>query len=200
MKTYSDHWSILSTPEISFRRAMVVHNLQRLEQTIENTPVNQQARQSFAEKKEKLGGWLNIVDCDLETRSRLGKTFAGAPESIQETVRARRGNPAKLREFVNEIYLELPDAIQESKMSPAVLAETLSSMPIQELSQFVSDNEAVFAHTSLPEFYSHYTTRRWVLVKDEQAKIEGLDQLLVKSLEQPNRLEKKKYFDGMQVF
>ncbi|MCI0614996.1 hypothetical protein L0244_18555, partial [bacterium] len=184
MKNYSDHWSRFSTVEVSFQRSLIVHNLQRLEQTIENSSINPQALQAFEEKKGKLLGWLNIIDCDLETRQRLGRTFTGASESVQKMVRARRNDPAKLREFVDERYVELPDAIQESEMSPTVLAEMLSGMSAQELEQFKAGNEAVFAHTSLPEFYSHYAVKRWIVVKDEQAQSEGLDQLLANSLEQ----------------
>ncbi len=185
MKNYSDdHWFRFSTTEVSFHRSLIFHNLERLQQTIENSTVNPQALNAFEEKKSKLLEWLNIIDCDLETRQRLGKTFTGASESIQKIVRTKRNDPAKLREFVDDRYLELPDAIQESKLSPTVLTEMLSGMSTQELVQFKTENEAVFSHISLPEFYSHYAVDRWIVVKNEQAQREGLDQLLASSLEQ----------------
>ncbi len=184
MKNYSDHWLRYSTIEVSFHRSLIVHNLQKLEQTIKNSPINSQALQAFEEKKGKLLGWLNIIDCDLETRQRLGKTFTGASESVQKIVCASRNAPAKLRKFVDERYLELPDAVQESELSSIVLAGMLSGMSAQELKQFVTDNEAVFAHVNLPEFYSHYAAKRWIVVKNEQSQSEGLDQLLAISLEQ----------------
>ncbi|MDA2922114.1 hypothetical protein MYX07_02475 [Patescibacteria group bacterium AH-259-L07] len=184
MKNYSNHWLRYSTVEVSLRRSLIVHNLWRLEQTLENSTINPQAMNTFDEKKAKLLGWLNIIDCDLETRQRLGKTFTGAPETIQKMVRARRNNPAKLREFVDERYLELPDAIQESELSPIVLAEMLSGMSPQELEQFKTKNEDVFNHVNLPGFYAHYATKRWIVVKNEQAQSEGLNQLLTSFLEQ----------------
>lgn len=184
IQDYFSYRSRRSTTEVSFNRSLIVHNLQRLEQAIENSSINPQALQTFEEKKEKLLGWLNIIDCDLETRQRLGKTFLGASESVQMIVLARRDSPAKLREFVDQIYLELPDAVQESEMSPTLLAELLCGMSPQELKQFKTDNEAAFANVSLPEFYSHYAAKRWIIVKNEQAQNEELDQLLVNSLGQ----------------
>ena len=184
MKNYSDHWLRYSTTEVSVHSALIFHNLERLQQTIKNSKINPQALNAFEEKKSKLLEWLNIIDCDLETRQRLGKTFTGASESIQKIVRTKRNDPAKLREFVDDRYLELPDAIQESELSPTVLAEMLSGMSTQELAQFKTENEAVFSHISLPEFYSHYAAKRWIVVKNEQAQSEGLDQLLANSLEQ----------------
>lgn len=195
MKNYSDHWLRYSTIEVSFHRSLIVHNLRRLEQTMENSSINPQAISTFEEKKAKLFGWLNIIDCDLETRQRLGKTFTGASESVQKMVRARRNDPVKLKEFVDERYLELPDAIQESELSPSILAEMLSGMSVQELEQFKTDNEAVFSHVSLPEFYSHYAVKRWIIVKNEQAQSEGLDQLLANSLEQLSAKTKER--DGI---
>lgn len=191
MRCYSDHWLRFSTTEVSFYRSFIVHNLQRLEQTIENSSINPHALGAFEEKKAKLLGWLNIIDSDLETRQRLGKTFTGASESVQKIVIARRNDQAKLREFVNEKYLELPDTVQECGPSPIILAEMLSGMSVQELEQFMTANEAVFKHVSLPEFYSHYATKRWIVVKNEQAQGEGLDQLLANSLEQLPAKSKK---------
>ena len=194
MKNYSAYWLRYSTVEVSFHRSLIVHNLQRLEQTIKNSPINPQ---TFEEKKAKLLGWLNIIDCDLETRQRLGKTFTGAPESIQKLVRTRRNDPVKLREFVDERYLELPDAIQESELWPTVLAEMLSGMSTQELEQFRAENKAVFSHINLPEFYSHYAVRRWIVVKNERAQSDGLDQLLANSLEQlPTQIKEQEGIFG----
>jgi len=195
MKNYSDHWLRYSTIEVLFHRALIFHNLERLQQTIENSTVNPKALDAFEEKKAKLLGWLNIIDCDLETRQRLGKTFTGASKSVQKMVRARRDDQSKLRKFVDERYLELPDAVQESELSPTVLAEMLAGMSAQELEQFKTANEAVFKHISLPEFYSHYATKRWIVVKNEQAQSEGLDQLLANSLEQLSATPKER--DGI---
>lgn len=202
MKNYSDHWLRYSTTEVSFHRSLIVHNLQRLEQSIENSSINPQAIDAFEEKKEKLLGWLNIIDCDLETRQRLGKTFTGASESVQKMVRTRRNDPAKLREFVGERYMELPDAVQESELSPTVLAEMLAGMSSQELEQFKTANEAVFRHISLPEFYSHYAAKRWIVVKNEQAQSERLDQLLANSLEQLSATPKERggIFENLKEF
>lgn len=202
MKNYSDHWLRYNTVEVSFHRSLIIHNLQILEQTIKNSSINPQALDAFEEKKAKLLGWLNIIDCDLETRQRLGKTFTGASESVQKMVRARRNSPTKLREFVDERYLELPDAVQESELLPTVLAEMLSSMSVQELEQFKTANEAVFSHISLPEFYSHYAAERWIVVKNEQAQSEGLDRLLANSLEQLSAKPKERYgiFGNLKEF
>lgn len=204
MKNYSDHWLRYSTVEVSFHRSLIVHNLQKLEQTLESSTISPQALGAFEEKKGKLLGWLNVIDCDLETRQRLGKTFTGASESVQKMVRTRRNDPVKLREFVDEKYLELPDAIQESELSPTVLAEMLAGMSPQELEQFKTENENVFNHVSLPEFYSSYTTKRWIVVKNEQAQTEGLDQILANSLGQipqtPTERGEKGIFGNLRDF
>ncbi|MFA5829551.1 MAG: hypothetical protein WC843_03585 [Candidatus Gracilibacteria bacterium] len=204
MKNYSDYWSRYSTVEVSLHRSLIVHNLQRLEQTINNLPISKEALSVFDEKKESLLGWLNIIDCDLETRQRLGKTFTGAPEVIQKMARARRNDPVKLRELVDERYLELSDADQGSKLSPSSYAEILAGVSPQELEQFIADNAKVFQHIKLPEFYSRYAINRWIIVNNDQAQKEGLDQLVANSLEQLPQIsaerEKRGIFKTLEEF
>ena len=192
IRNYSRLFPGYSTAEASFFRSLIVHNVQELEQAMEHASLHPKALSAFQEKKAKVLDWLSVIDCDLEIRHRSGQTFAGAPEPIQKMIWAKRSNATELRKFVDARQQELPQAVEEDDLSPMILAGMLSGMSTQELEQFKSENEMVFSRINLPEFYLHYASARWIIIKNEQAQNEGLDQLLAHALERlPSEVEER---------
>lgn len=183
MKTYSDHWFRFSTVQTQLYKSLVNHNLSRLEATLQQASgLAPEALQAFEAKKQKLAGWLNVVDVDLEIRHRLGRTLSGAPEWIQKEVQQHRYEPEKMREVVAKLADNLPDAVEEEEISPSVLAEMLDGMSPEELKEFMAENQTAFANTDLPRFYANYAVNRWIVIKDKRAIEEGLDTMLADAL------------------
>lgn len=182
-KNYSDHWTRYATNETLLYRALILHNLQKLELTMKTSSLDPESIAVFDEKKEKVDSWLTIVDCDLELRHTIGKTLTGAREEIQRIVRAKRTDPEALRQYLLEIQALLPEAIQEQTLYLEGLAVIIRSMSPEELAQFMQDNTVLFEKVNLAELYARYAVNRWILIKNDRAEKEGLNQLLSDSLD-----------------
>lgn len=183
MKNYSNHWFTYSSVQVQLHKSLIEHNLVQLEKSLSGQSLSAEALQAFEDKRGKLAGWLNIINADLETRQRIGRTFIGAPEWIQEELRKVKDDPEALKSVVDRLADELPDAEEQQELSPQVLAELLSGMTPEELNQFIAENQRVFDCTNLPQFYANYAIDRWVVIRDKRATEEGLDQLLEDNLE-----------------
>lgn len=179
MKTYSDHWFRYSTVQIQLYKSLVTINLSRLEASLQEARgLAPEALETFEAKKQKLAGWLNVVNADLEIRERLGRTLSGAPEWVQKQVQKDRSDLQRLGETVDSLVDDLPDAVEEGFISPSTLAEMLHGIPPDELKEFMAENQRAFANTDLPRFYAAYAVDRWMVIKDKRALEEGLDKML----------------------
>jgi hypothetical protein len=200
MKTYSDHWSRYSTIQVQLHKSLVTHNLEKLETSLRQAQgLAPEALQVFEAKKQKLAGWMNVIDADLEVRERLGRTLSGAPEWVQKQVQAHRYDPDQLRQTIDRLASSLPDAVEEEEMSPSFLAEMLNGMPPNELKEFMAKNQRVFNNTDLPTFYADYAVNRWIVVKDKKATEEGLDRMLSEALPQITPKEDRRFGES-EVF
>jgi hypothetical protein len=197
MKNYSDHWNKYSNPEIKLNRAFILHNLNKLEKSLEQTEsLSSEAMSTFMQKKRRLMGWMNIINEDIYFREKYGKTLTDAPDEVQEQVRKQRNNPEKLRETMIELFYKLKPLPRETTLYSPSLAEKLKGFSPQELKDFIDQNPDAFRSTNLQEFYAFYATRRWITVKTTKAKEEGLDKIIEYSLSQlvsPNEFSKAPY-------
>lgn len=206
MRTYSGNWFSFSTIQVQFHKSFVTHNLIKLEAFIKHAQgLTPGALRAFEDKKQKLAGWMNIIDADMELRVRLGKTLSGAPKRVQKQIQAQRYDSGKLRETVGKLASSLPNAVEGKEVSCFVLVEMLHQMSPDELKEFMAENQGVFNNTDLPRFFADYAVNRWVVVKDKKATDEGLDVMLAEALPQitlkeDRRLRKSEVFSSLREY
>lgn len=185
MKSYFGNiGSIRCTRELSFLKAVIIHNLKKLEEALKNFPKSPEVQQAFQDKKAKLRGWLNIADCDIDIRQKIGKTFINTPQAIKERLLEIRNDPEGLKRFADEKQEELPTALEHDRLNEKTLGKNLAMIAPQELSEFMAENKSIFTQTNLPIFYTHYAANRWIYVKTKKAEAEELDQIFTNSLAQ----------------
>ncbi len=68
--------------------------------------------------------------------------------------------------------------LTESVTNTIDFEELFSSMPPQELQEFVRTNSALFREVDLQTFYAKYAIHRWCLIKTKRAREEGLYPML----------------------
>jgi hypothetical protein len=187
-----------SAQEVEFFEAYIKHNLRRLEQFAAESGFNPESLRVLKEKKRKALEWLNIVDCDLETRRKFGKTLLRADEKNANELAKIRNNPKELKKFVDKHRGQLRDAISKPELAPDLAAGLLVNMPPEEIYEFITENKKIFLQMDLNEFYSRYAIKRWLIIKNEQARKDGLDQLLenaIKKLAGDRIINKNKIFN-----
>lgn len=188
MRTYERHGPIYSTLEIKLYRSLIMYKLNKLERLIQAREFPVESIKIFAEKKERLLEWLNIVDVDLETRQTLRKTLADVPQEICTQILQKRKNPDELRDLRDQVLSELPDAIDIIAFPSSDLAQFLFSMSPKELESFIAAHQQVFDNTNIYKFYAEYAIRRWVVIKTRRARQEGLDNILSNAFEENHEI------------
>ena len=167
-----------TTPNILFFRAIIVHGLQALEESLQNMPLAPASMEAYNAAQEKVRDWLNIVDCDLRLRQTSGKTLANMPPSLYSTLQAARHDVRSLQEIIKTHLTILPYISSEAKPSASMWGRRCSGMSPSELSKFSNDNEGLLNHVNVTEFLAHYATERWMTIGTAQAYAEGLHTLL----------------------
>lgn len=195
-KTYDQSGPPFSTPKLALYRSYILHNLNELEEALGQSNIASKAWEAFEEKKQKLQGWINIIDCDLDIRRRLGKTLNRLPDALGNEVKQRRDNPAALKQWADEHSTILPDAFEGNDLYPDAFADMLKSFSRAELKEFIDDNEE-FLKIDLADFFIPYAVSRWMLLKTDKAREEGLDKLLENALKLKIQSKSQRADDGI---
>lgn len=182
MKTYSDHWLTYSSADIRVYREIVLDNLATLRNFLTALPAGHEALEDFEEKERMVRGWMAILSCDLWARKHLGKMLAHTGDIIQEQVRGLRQDPMALIEWVEDNQHMLPDSEEEHTIGPQELAEMLVNMTQAEVDEFLKQQGELTEPLDMHTFYAEYAIRRWLLIRTDRAREEGLDRLLEQTL------------------
>ena len=161
-------------------RGLIDHHLAKLDQSMQAfPPVSQEAYQN---KRTRLEGWLRLVDLDSQVQKQHGKTLRGS--DLSPELSKLRDQPEALQAYVQAHLSQFPAAPEAQAVSPAMAAQTLASMPPQEVREFCSQHPEALQGVDMPDLFARYAVKRSLLIEDQQAQQEGLDSLLTTSLGQ----------------
>ncbi|MBI4918588.1 hypothetical protein HY837_01555 [archaeon] len=193
IKSYGSFSFRFSAQEIKLEYAGILHNLELLESNLAKAKLAQVAYDTFKDKKRKLQCWLDLVELDLVLREELGKSLTGL-DSIKSKIMQARYDKDKLIQTVCELKESLSEAPQEDESTYSninKLCFDFCSSNLDEFIGFVAKNHDQLKGINIHELFANYAVKRWGIIKTEQAKIEGLDQVLKECLEKVDRSKKE---------
>lgn len=199
LKHYGDFPHVSSTEELQFYRSVITENLDKLDATVASLNLSPEVTSVYADKREKLLAWLNVSDCDLQLRQEDGKTLAEAPRLIREQAQALRANPEALKSWCKDQLPYLKDVPEgDPEPSARFTAGLVANMNPSEMNQQVEKNAGLFEHVDMATFTAKYAAMRWMNIRSEQAKAEGLDALLAEGLTSSGTGEEGGFFRELE--
>lgn len=190
-------WIKMSTGYVRFNRALIMHNLKRLESVLAVRSFPSHVVQVFEEKKQKLLGWINIIDADLKIRERFGRTINIDSDEMHYAILQRKSDPEKLWRYLETLIPSFPAIEKVDDIYPFMLVDRLRCMPQNELSSFLSDNDYILEQIDRNILYVYYAISRWLIIKTSRAKKEGLIHMFNETLPKVGVIPKKAYEEGI---
>lgn len=172
----------IPTSELSIWRNLIAHNLKGLDISLAQANYPDEVMRIYEKEKEELNSWLNVVDVDLYMREHDGKTITSAKKEIWEELRDARKNPETIKSVVNKHKNDLQDS-RNYRANIGGIADALANMPRAEFESFTTSNDGSFNAEEWNSLKISYAIKRWLVVKTEQAKLEGLDVVLESSVQ-----------------
>jgi hypothetical protein len=172
----------ISTRELSVWKNLIAHNLKVLETSLSQANYPDEVMEIYKKDKEELDSWLNVVDVDLYVRESYGKTIVSVKKEIWENLRDARKYPSKMKSLVDEYKNELYDS-HNSRVNVVSIADALASMSRAEFESFTALNKTSFNVEEMDNLKIYYAIKRWLIVKTEKAKLEGIDSFLESSVQ-----------------
>lgn len=172
----------LSTNEIKIRRHLLVDQVIKLESWLDGAPLSAEARRDFKQAKDAMLQWLNILEVELEMRRDHGKTLDPTDNATVLKVFSSRRSLARMREVLHEAWTELPDAPIDTPLQVQKLANAMSNMSPKEFKAVLGKLSGSMKIEEQAELKFHYVLRRWMQVRGEVGRLEGLGILLEDAL------------------
>lgn len=184
---YRPHSHSLGTAETRLLRDLIGSQLQKLDREIAGSAFPPEARATYASKRARLLGWLNVVDADLALRENHGVTLAGASKEVLEGVSRLRDDPKQLEKFLKKqrtFFRRAYKLPSESKefLAPAVAVDYLASVPLQEARRILNHAAGGSDSLATPEFVALHSVKRSMVLDLPAARQEGLIQNLSQGL------------------
>lgn len=199
MNRYSDTLqNEIPTPELSIWRNLIAHNLRMLDISLAKAGYPDEVMRIYEKEKEELNSWLNVVDADLYARENYGKTITSAKKEVWEELRDAKENPAEIKSVVDKRKNDLQDS-HNFRANIGGIADALANMPHAEFKSFVDQNNESFNAEEQESLKIAYVIKRWLIVKTEQAKREGLDVVLEFSV-QNDAEAAKRVMEELEIF
>ena len=177
---------------------MVKTNLRRLDKLIAEHNFPEEALQGYQVKRNELLEWLNIVEVDLEIRRSTGRMVANPKRKISDIIRAHRADKDALMRLMLENRDELRSIFEARRPDslPAYIATYFEVYSTEELEGIKEQNQKLAQVIDKPQFRFRYAIERWLSVKSERARAEGLDSMLGNSI---TALSAESDFDSLAV-
>ncbi|HEX3568513.1 MAG TPA: hypothetical protein VHT70_02440 [Candidatus Saccharimonadales bacterium] len=196
---YNDYPPATTAAELQLYKSIITENLGQLDRDVANQNFSPETIAVYADKREKLMNWLNIVDCDLRLQQEDGKTLARAPHGVREQAKALRADPKALLAWCKEQLPDLPDASKyEPRPNVRLIAALVANMNPSEMKQLVDKNLETFGHIDMAPFAAKYAAARWMYVRSTQAKAEGLDTMLADELAASESGDQYDFFEELE--
>jgi len=167
----------IPTSELSIWRNLIAHNLKMLDIFLAQANYPDDVIKIYKNEKEELSFWLNVVDIDLYAREQYGKTITSAKKEIWEELRDARENPTQIKSVVDKKKNDLQDS-HNYRANISGIADALANMSRTEFESFTISNVETFSAEEWNNLKISYAVKRWLVVKTEQAKLEGVDKVL----------------------
>jgi hypothetical protein len=182
-KGYHEFGMPLSGTGLLFYRRLIEYNLARLTQYLSDKKLPSKSINDFTEKTIKLRGWLNLIDVDLEVRERFGKTISRVDKPIMGLLLRYRNNMDSLRVATERLIDSLPEEPEKDEPRPMAMAEAMKGLPVEEIKDFIEQNQDLFSKVDMSIFYATYAIRHWLITRGELVHEQGLDDMLRGALE-----------------
>ncbi|MDD2656452.1 MAG: hypothetical protein PHQ18_02705 [Patescibacteria group bacterium] len=188
----------IPTAELILWRSLIKHNLDVLDNLMSESDYSDAVKSLYGQERKDLVGWLNIVDADVNLRNSQGKTITSVKTEIWEKIRDNRNSPETISNILQQHLSDL-NSSRDFRTNIRGFADTVANMPKDEFEAFLSENQASITPEEQEVLELLYATKRWLIIKADQARQEGLENYLISAINK-NPAAAKTMFSELKIF